>query len=65
MLKGLEWVKTHQHREWLPIIENWQAMPPPLAKIVTGSKKISATTRADNDFFILSLLPDYSAVTRG
>ena len=26
MLKGLEGVKTHQHREWLPIIENSQDM---------------------------------------
>ena len=24
MLKGLEGVKTHRHREWLPIIENSQ-----------------------------------------
>lgn len=27
MLKGLEGVKTHQHREWLPIVENSQDMP--------------------------------------
>jgi len=27
MLKGLEGVKTHAHREWLPIIENSQDMP--------------------------------------
>jgi methylthioribulose-1-phosphate dehydratase len=26
MLKGLEGVKTHQHREWLPIVENSQDM---------------------------------------
>ncbi len=26
MLKGLQGVKTHQHREWLPIIENSQDM---------------------------------------
>jgi methylthioribulose-1-phosphate dehydratase len=26
MLKGLEGVKTHQHREWLPILENSQNM---------------------------------------
>jgi methylthioribulose-1-phosphate dehydratase len=26
MLKGLHGVKTHQHREWLPIIENSQDM---------------------------------------
>jgi methylthioribulose-1-phosphate dehydratase len=27
MLKGLQGVRTHQHREWLPIIENSQDMP--------------------------------------
>jgi len=27
MLKGLEGVSTHSHREWLPIIENSQDMP--------------------------------------
>jgi methylthioribulose-1-phosphate dehydratase len=27
MLKGLEGVKTHQHREWIPILENSQDMP--------------------------------------
>jgi methylthioribulose-1-phosphate dehydratase len=26
MLKGLEGVKTHEHREWLPIVENSQDM---------------------------------------
>ncbi len=26
MLKGLDGVKTHQHREWLPILENSQDM---------------------------------------
>ena len=26
MLKGLQGVKTHQHREWLPVIENSQDM---------------------------------------
>jgi methylthioribulose-1-phosphate dehydratase len=26
MLKGLAGVKTHQHREWLPILENSQDM---------------------------------------
>ncbi len=26
MLKGLEGVRTHQHREWLPIVENSQDM---------------------------------------
>lgn len=27
MLKGLQGVKTHQHSEWLPIVENSQDMP--------------------------------------
>src|SRR5262249_40663772 len=27
MLKGLEGVRTHEHREWLPIIENDQDIP--------------------------------------
>jgi methylthioribulose-1-phosphate dehydratase len=27
MLKGLEGVRTHEHREWLPIIRNSQDMP--------------------------------------
>jgi methylthioribulose-1-phosphate dehydratase len=26
MLKGLEGVSTHEHREWLPVIENSQDM---------------------------------------
>ncbi|HEX5874542.1 MAG TPA: methylthioribulose 1-phosphate dehydratase [Pyrinomonadaceae bacterium] len=33
MLKGLQGVKTHEHSEWLPIIENSQDMPE-LANIV-------------------------------
>jgi methylthioribulose-1-phosphate dehydratase len=27
MLKGLEGVRTHEHREWVPIVENDQDMP--------------------------------------
>jgi methylthioribulose-1-phosphate dehydratase len=27
MLKGLQGVITHEHREWLPILENSQDMP--------------------------------------
>jgi methylthioribulose-1-phosphate dehydratase len=27
MLKGLEGVRTHEHREWIPILENSQDMP--------------------------------------
>ena len=35
MLKGLAGVKTHEHREWLPILENSQDMPA-LADRVAG-----------------------------
>ena len=33
MLKGLEGVKTHEHREWLPILENSQDIPSLAARI--------------------------------
>lgn len=36
MLKGLEGVKSHSHREWLPIIENDQAMTR-LAEVVEAT----------------------------
>jgi methylthioribulose-1-phosphate dehydratase len=36
MLKGLEGVKTHRHREWLPIFENDQDIPA-LARKVTAA----------------------------
>jgi methylthioribulose-1-phosphate dehydratase len=32
MLKGLEGVKTHEHREWVPILENSQEMTSLAAK---------------------------------
>ena len=38
MLKGLEGVKSHAHREWLPIIENSQDMPE-LAESVSRALK--------------------------
>jgi methylthioribulose-1-phosphate dehydratase len=38
MLKGLEGVRTHQHREWLPILENSQDM-------VALAQKVSTTLR--------------------
>ena len=38
MLKGLEGVRTHRHREWLPILENSQDM-------VELSERVSATLR--------------------
>jgi len=33
MLKGLDSVKTHEHREWIPIVENDQDMPRLAAKV--------------------------------
>jgi methylthioribulose-1-phosphate dehydratase len=38
MLKGLEGVRTHEHSEWLPIIDNSQNMPA-LAEIVGQTLK--------------------------
>jgi methylthioribulose-1-phosphate dehydratase len=35
MLKGLEGVKTHEHREWLPIVDNDQDIPR-LSLVVRG-----------------------------
>jgi methylthioribulose-1-phosphate dehydratase len=35
MLKGLEGVKTHQHREWLPILENSQDMEELSGRVAT------------------------------
>jgi methylthioribulose-1-phosphate dehydratase len=38
MLKGLEGVRTHEHSEWLPIIDNSQDMPA-LAEVVAKTLK--------------------------
>jgi methylthioribulose-1-phosphate dehydratase len=38
MLKGLEGVRTHRHREWLPILENSQ-------DILELSQEVSRTLR--------------------
>jgi methylthioribulose-1-phosphate dehydratase len=40
MLKGLEGVRTHKHREWLPIIENSQDMAE-LAELVSKTLETS------------------------
>ena len=42
MLKGLEGVRTHKHREWLPILENSQDM----TELAT---RVSATLRENPD----------------
>jgi len=39
MLKGLEGVSSHKHREWLPIIENSQNMPELANTVETVLKK--------------------------
>ncbi len=41
MLKGLEGVRTHKHREWLPILENSQDM-------VELAQRVSATLRENS-----------------
>jgi methylthioribulose-1-phosphate dehydratase len=41
MLKGLEGVKTHQHKEYLPILENSQDM-------IELAQRVTATLRAHN-----------------
>jgi len=38
MLKGLDGVRTHEHREWLPILDNtqdWRAAVPQVASLLT------------------------------
>ena len=42
MLKGLEGVATHEHREWLPIIDNtqdWAAAAPQVEALLAGHPK--------------------------
>jgi|SRR5438477_9375706 len=41
MLKGLEGVRTHQHREWLPILENSQDMEELSARVATTLRQNS------------------------
>jgi methylthioribulose-1-phosphate dehydratase len=48
MLKGLAGVKTHEHREWLPIIENSQDMP-----ALAGAVEQTLETHADAHGFLL------------
>ena len=41
MLKGLDGVDTHQHREWLPILDNtqdWQAAVPQVESLLTEQR---------------------------
>jgi methylthioribulose-1-phosphate dehydratase len=45
MLKGLAGVTTHDHREWMPIVENDQDMPR-LAETVAATLKSSADCHA-------------------
>jgi methylthioribulose-1-phosphate dehydratase len=39
MLKGLEGVRTHQHREWLPILENSQDMVELSGRVATTLRR--------------------------
>jgi len=48
MLKGLAGVKTHEHREWLPIIENSQDMP-----ALAGTAEETLAKHADAHGFLL------------
>ena len=43
MLKGLQGVKTHEQREWLPIVENSQDMPALAAAIAATLERNKAT----------------------
>ena len=48
MLKGLEGVGTHEHREWLPILDNtqdWAAAVPQVEAILTGHQIGRASCR--------------------
>ena len=45
MLKGLAGVTTHDHREWIPIVENDQDMPR-LAETVAAALKSSGDCHA-------------------
>jgi methylthioribulose-1-phosphate dehydratase len=42
MLKGLEGVRTHKHREWLPILENSQDMTELAQKVATTLRETPA-----------------------
>lgn len=57
MLKGLEGVRTHQHREWLPILENSQDM-------TELSGRVSAALR-ENPSIHGFLLRDHGLYTWG
>ena len=57
MLKGLEGVRTHKHREWLPILENSQDM----TELAT---RVSATLRENRGIHGL-LLREHGLYTWG
>jgi methylthioribulose-1-phosphate dehydratase len=48
MLKGLEGVRTHEHREWLPILENSQDMTELSARVA----KLLRENRAVHGFLL-------------
>ena len=48
MLKGLDGVRTHEHREWIPIVENDQDIP----RLATQVKDVLAAEPAAHAFLI-------------
>ena len=42
MLKGLSGIRTHEHREWLPVLENSQDMPALAAELTETLRKYPA-----------------------
>jgi methylthioribulose-1-phosphate dehydratase len=48
MLKGLDGVETHEHREWIPIVENDQNIP----KLAEQVKDVLAAEPASHAFLI-------------
>jgi methylthioribulose-1-phosphate dehydratase len=48
MLKGLDGVRTHEHREWLPIVENDQDMP----RLARAVRDLLARHPASHGFLI-------------
>ena len=48
MLKGLDGVKTHEHREWIPIVDNDQDIP----KLASRVQEMLRTEPAAHAFLI-------------
>jgi methylthioribulose-1-phosphate dehydratase len=48
MLKGLDGVSTHEHREWLPILDNDQEMP----RLALEVRRVLSANRACHGFLL-------------